>query len=89
MASRRRHVQGHFLRRVADRRLRPPRRLRRHVPLLEPLHFREELGVLPPQRLDGFPRLARRLFFEAAQLVVESLLLLLLLELHHLELQQG
>ena len=59
------------------------------MPLLEPLHFREELGVLPPQRLDGLARLASRLLFETSQLVVEFLLLLLLLELHHLELQEG
>ena len=89
MASRRRHVQGHFLRRVADRRLRPPRALGRHVPLFQPLHFREQLGVLASQRLDGLARLASRLLFKNAQLVVESLLLLLLLQLHHLELQEG
>jgi len=47
------------------------------------------LGVLPPQRLDGLARLASSFLFEAAQLVVESLLLLLLLQLHHLELQQA
>ena len=26
------------------------------MPLFQPLHFREELGVLPPQRLDGLAR---------------------------------
>jgi hypothetical protein len=56
------------------------------VPLLEPLHFREQLGVLPSQRLDGLARLSSRLLFEESQLVVKSLLLLLLLQLHHLEL---
>ena len=59
------------------------------MPLLEALHFREQLGVLPPQRLDGLARLASRLLFEDSQLVVEALLLLLLLQLHHLELQQA